>query len=91
MAADPRDVDLRAAALVTLLSFLKTYKPSGLAAYFLTTPIFGVFLSWLILDEVITFRLLASAALVVVGIALTSRPSAALERPAMGKQPVEEA
>jgi drug/metabolite transporter (DMT)-like permease len=50
-----------------------------------------VFLSWLILDEVITFRLLVSAALVVGGIALASRSSAALGRPAMGKQPVEEA
>jgi drug/metabolite transporter (DMT)-like permease len=73
------------------LHLLKTYKPSGLAAYFLTTPLFGVFLSWLILGETITLRLLASAALVVGGIALASRPSAALGRPAMGTQPLEEA
>jgi drug/metabolite transporter (DMT)-like permease len=63
------------------LHLLKIYKPSGLAAYFLTTPVFGVFLSWLILGETITFRLLASAALVVGGIALTSRPSPALSPP----------
>ncbi len=61
--------------IVSLL-LLKIYKPSGLAAYFLTTPLFGVFLSWMILDEVITFRLLVSAALVVGGIALASRSSA---------------
>ncbi|HSD51754.1 MAG TPA: DMT family transporter [Candidatus Methylomirabilis sp.] len=73
------------------LHLLKTYKPSGLAAYYLTTPVFGVLLSWLILGETITIRLLVSAGLVVGGIALASRPSAALGRPAMGTQPVEEA
>jgi len=57
------------------LHLLKTYKPSGLAAYFLTTPLFGVCLSWLILGEPITVRLVGSAGLVVGGIALASRPS----------------
>jgi drug/metabolite transporter (DMT)-like permease len=55
------------------LHLLKTYKPSGLAAHFLATPLFGVLLSWLILSETITLRVLASAALVVAGIALASR------------------
>ncbi len=73
------------------LHLLKTYKPSGLAAYSLTTPLSGVFLSWLILGEAVTLRLLVSAALVVGGIALATRPSAALGRPALGKQPLEEA
>jgi drug/metabolite transporter (DMT)-like permease len=72
------------------LHLLKTYKPSGLAAFSLTTPISGVFLSWLILGETITLRLLASAALVIGGIALATRPSPALGRPVTGKQPVEE-
>ncbi|MBI4839964.1 MAG: EamA family transporter, partial [candidate division NC10 bacterium] len=62
-----------------------------LAAYFLTTPLFGVFLSWLILDEVITFRLLVSAALVVGGIALASRPSAAPSRRPLPKPSAEQA
>lgn len=57
------------------LHLLKTYKPSGLAAFSLTTPIFGVLLSWLILGEGLTARLLASAGLVAGGIALASRPS----------------
>ena len=73
------------------LHLLKTYKPSGLAAYFLTTPLFGVFLSWLILGETITLRLLASAALVVGGIALASRPSAAAERRAVAEPSAEQA
>lgn len=73
------------------LHLLKTYKPSGLAAYFLTTPVFGVFLSWLILDEAVTVRLLASAALVVGGIALTSRPSAAPSREPVPKPSAEQA
>lgn len=73
------------------LRLLKTYKPSGLAAYFLTTPVFGVFLSWLIVGEGITLRLLASAALVVGGIALASRPSAAPSRERLPKPSAEQA
>jgi drug/metabolite transporter (DMT)-like permease len=73
------------------LHLLKTYKPSGLAAYFLTTPLFGVLLSWLILGETITIRLLISAALVVGGIALASRPSAALSREALHRPSAEQA
>jgi drug/metabolite transporter (DMT)-like permease len=73
------------------LHLLKTYKPSGLAAYFLTTPLFGVFLSWLILGETISIRLLASAALVVGGIALASRPSAAPSRKPLPKPSAEQA
>jgi drug/metabolite transporter (DMT)-like permease len=71
------------------LHLLKTYKPSGLAAYFLTTPLFGVLLSWVILGETITLRLLASAALVVGGIALASRPSAAAQHRAVSEPSVE--
>jgi drug/metabolite transporter (DMT)-like permease len=55
------------------LRLLRTYKPSGLASYYLTTPLFGVLLSWLILDEAITGHLLLSAGLVVGGIALANR------------------
>ncbi len=58
------------------LYLLRTYKPSGLAAYFLATPVFGVLQSWLILGDALTVRLLVSTALVVGGIGLASRPSA---------------
>lgn len=60
---------------IVTLRLLNTYKPSGLAAYFLTTPLFGVLQSWLVLGETITVRLLISAALVVGRIALASRPA----------------
>jgi drug/metabolite transporter (DMT)-like permease len=55
------------------LHLLKVYSPSGLAAFYLTTPLFGVAQSWLILGETITLRLLLSAGLVVGGVALASR------------------
>ncbi len=69
------------------LYLLRVYKPSGLATYFLVTPIFGVFQSWLILGEGLTVRLLVSAALVASGIALASRPSPVPQRvPAVASQ-----
>ncbi len=73
------------------LHLLKTYKPSGLATYFLATPLFGVLLSWLVLGEAITIRLMASAVLVVGGIALASRPSAAPSREPFPKPSAEQA
>ncbi len=73
------------------LYLLKTYKPSGLAAYFLATPLFGVFLSWLILGEAITIRLLISAILVVGGISLAGRPAAAPSGQRLRKPSAEQA
>jgi drug/metabolite transporter (DMT)-like permease len=58
---------------ITNLRLLRTYKPSGLASYYLVTPLFGVLLGWLILGEAIAGHLLLSAALVVGGIALANR------------------
>jgi drug/metabolite transporter (DMT)-like permease len=55
------------------LHLLRTYKPSGLAAYYLSTPVFGVLQSGWILGEAITPRLVLSAVLVAGGIALASR------------------
>jgi drug/metabolite transporter (DMT)-like permease len=55
------------------LHLLKTYKPSGIASYYLATPIFGVLQSWLIVGETITLRLLLSASMVATGIALANR------------------
>jgi len=54
---------------------LKVYRPSSLAALYLTTPLFGVLQSWLLVGEPLTLRLLAAALLVVGGLALASRPS----------------
>ncbi len=69
------------------LYLLRVYKPSGLATYFLATPVFGVFQSWLILGDVLTVRLLVSASLVVGGIALATRPSPLPRRvPAVASQ-----
>ena len=69
------------------LQLLKTYKPSGLAAYFLATPLFGVLQSWLVLGEAVTIRLMVSAVLVVGGIALASRRSRDPNRPAVTSAP----
>jgi len=70
------------------LHLLRTYKPSGLATFFLTTPLFGVLQSWLVLGETITARVLVSAALVAGGIALASRPSLTAGR-SVAKPPAE--
>jgi drug/metabolite transporter (DMT)-like permease len=58
---------------ITNLHLLRTYKPSGLASYYLTTPLFGVLMGWLILGEAVAGHLLLSAGLVVGGIALANR------------------
>ena len=54
------------------LWLLKHYRPSTLAPFFLTTPLFSVLLSWWILDEPLTAYLLAGAFLVAVGIGLAT-------------------
>lgn len=68
------------------LHLLKIYRPSGLAAYYLTTPLFGVVQSWLILGEAVTLRLVLSAGLVVGGIAAASQrgPEAFPRSPRVG-------
>lgn len=56
------------------LWLLKHYRPSALAGFFLTSPIFGVLLSTLFTGEPLTGTLLLSSLLVAAGIGLTSRP-----------------
>jgi drug/metabolite transporter (DMT)-like permease len=51
------------------MSLLKTYRPSGLAAFSLTTPLFGVLATALVIGEPIGWRLAISALLVAGGIA----------------------
>lgn len=56
------------------LWLLKRYRPSALAGFFLTTPIFGVLLSALFAGEPLTGALLLASLMVAAGIGLTSRP-----------------
>ncbi len=55
------------------LWLLKHYRPSALASFFLTTPIFGVLLSAVLVGDPLTGMLLLSSLLVAAGIGLTSR------------------
>ena len=55
------------------LWLLKHYRPSALAAFFLTSPIFGVLLSGPFTGEPLTGALLLASVLVAGGIGLTSR------------------
>lgn len=55
------------------LWLLKHYRPSALAGFFLTSPIFGVLLSGPFTGEPITGALLLASLLVAIGIGLTSR------------------
>lgn len=76
------------------MSLLKTYRPSALAAFALTTPLFGVAATALVVHEPITWSLGLAALFVAGGIALASlrrdparRPLAAVERAASGPVP----
>jgi drug/metabolite transporter (DMT)-like permease len=54
------------------MSLLKTYRPSGLAAFNLTTPLFGVVATALVIGEPVGWRLAVSALLVAGGIAVAT-------------------
>jgi drug/metabolite transporter (DMT)-like permease len=54
------------------MSLLKTYRPSGLAAFNLTTPLFGVVATALVIGEPVGWRLAVSALLVASGIAVAT-------------------
>lgn len=53
------------------LWLLKRYRPSALAAFFLTQPIFGVFIAALVAGDALTVQLLAACMAVTVGIGLS--------------------
>ncbi len=55
------------------LWLLRHYRPSALAGFFLTTPIFGVLLSAVLVGDPLTWMLLLSSLLVATGIGLTNR------------------
>ena len=54
------------------MSLLKTYRPSSLAAFNLTTPLFGVVATALVIGEPVGWRLAVSALLVAGGIAMAT-------------------
>lgn len=58
---------------IVFTSLLRDYRPGGMGPLFMTTPIFGVALSGLILGEPITWQLAASALLVGLGVAASGR------------------
>jgi drug/metabolite transporter (DMT)-like permease len=58
---------------VVNLWLLRRYRPSALAAFFLTQPIFGVIAAALVTGDPLTLDLLLASLAVAVGIGLTSR------------------
>lgn len=58
---------------VVWLTLLKRYSASRVSAFFFTTPLFGVTLSWLVLGDRITVYLLAGLILVAGGLYLINR------------------
>lgn len=58
---------------VANLWLLGRYRPSGLAAYFLTQPLFGVAMAALVAGDPLTADLLVACVAVAVGIGLTTR------------------
>ena len=52
---------------------MQRYRPSALAAWSLTTPIFGVLVSFVIGGDTLTLTLLLSTLLVAAGVGLTTR------------------
>jgi drug/metabolite transporter (DMT)-like permease len=78
---------------ISIMWLLKHYRPSAIAAFSLTTPLFGVLATALILGEPIGWALGVSAPLVAGGIAIATllsdparRPVATLAKPATGPE-----
>jgi drug/metabolite transporter (DMT)-like permease len=66
---------------------LKTYRPSSLAAFTLTTPLFGVVATTLVIGEPITWRLAVSAVLVAAGVAAATLLGARVSPAGTASQP----
>ena len=58
---------------LTNMYLLQTYRPSALAAWSLTTPIFGVLVAAVVVRDPLTATLLLSTLLIAAGIGLTTR------------------
>lgn len=57
------------------LWLLSIYPASSVASFSFLTPIFGVFMGWVLLDEHISAAMIVSLGLVAVGILLINRPA----------------
>ena len=66
------------AGFIAWLWLLSIYPASGVASFSFLTPVFGLTLGWLLLDEPIGPGILGAATLVCVGIVLINRRPAAL-------------
>src|SRR5207245_11325456 len=66
---------------VVNLWLLRRYRPSALAAFFLTQPIFGVIAAALVGGESLTLDLLLASVAVAIGIGLTSSSEGASAAP----------
>src|SRR3989442_42343 len=66
---------------VVNLWLLRRYRPSALAAFFLTQPIFGVIAAALVGDDPLTLDLLLASVTVAIGIGLTSSSEGASTAP----------
>jgi drug/metabolite transporter (DMT)-like permease len=60
---------------VAWTALIRRHQIGQLSAFIFLTPLFGVFLSWLLLGDPITLPLLAGLGLVAGGIALVNRPA----------------
>lgn len=58
-------------------SMLSIYPASGVASFAFLTPVLGLLLAWLMLDEPLSPALLAGGALVLAGLILVNRPARA--------------
>jgi drug/metabolite transporter (DMT)-like permease len=56
------------------LWLLTVYPAGSVASFSFLTPVFGVFMGWLVLEEHVGLPILVAAALVAVGIILINRP-----------------
>ena len=55
------------------LWLLKNYPPAGVASFSFLSPVFGVFLGWLLLGETINGSLIVSLAMVVLGLVFINK------------------
>ena len=53
---------------------LQVYRPSALSAWALTSPIWGVLVAWAVAGEPLTWMVVASSAMVAIGIGAATRP-----------------
>ena len=64
------------AAFLLWLWLISVYPVAGVASFSFLSPVFGVALGWLLLDEPVGWSMLIALVLVAVGIILINRPKA---------------